>query len=175
MWFCAPFCGRAVLGRAGFVLHLVCGPHSAWLPARGRGRRLAVLWRRALGGVLVALSVYTGFTPLWGLTYYARETIEEQAGVTARPVTVDELEATTRLFMEKLNAAAPLAPSRRAGRASGDTQAILTHPAHCTTHWSSSTHFVLFPPSAPSPCCFPCAERAEFLQVFSSRSPGRQI
>ncbi|MFQ7004075.1 MAG: hypothetical protein ACLRRT_10620 [Ruthenibacterium lactatiformans] len=59
-----PFCGRAVLGRAGFVLHLVwaarCG---CW---RGRGRRLAVLWRRALGGVLVALSVYTGFT-LWAL------------------------------------------------------------------------------------------------------------
>ena len=30
-WLCGfvPFfCGRAVLGRAGFVLHLVCGPHS---------------------------------------------------------------------------------------------------------------------------------------------------
>ena len=74
------------------------------------------------GGV-VALSVYTGFTLLWGLTYYA-ETFEEQAGVTARPVTVDELEATTRLFMEKLNAAAPLAPHAAPGVLSGDTQAM---------------------------------------------------
>ena len=89
----------------------------------GDARRVAQARMDALGGVLVALSVYTGFTLLWGLTYYA-ETFEEQAGVTARPVTVDELEATTRLFMEKLNAAAPLAPHAAPGVLSGDTQAI---------------------------------------------------
>ena len=95
-WLCgfAPF---SVAELCWAVLVLFCiwyVGRTVWLLARGRGRRLAVLWRRALGGVLVALSVYTGFTLLWGLTYYA-ETFEEQAGVTARPVTLDELEATT--------------------------------------------------------------------------------
>ena len=124
-WLCG-FVPFSVAELCWAVLVLFCiwyVGRTVWLLARGRGRRLAVLWRRALGGVLVALSVYTGFTLLWGLTYYA-ETFEEQAGVTARPVTVDELEATTRLFMEKLNAAAPLAPHGAPGVLSGDTQAI---------------------------------------------------
>ena len=124
-WLCG-FVPFSVAELCWAVLVLFCiwyVGRTVWLLARGRGRRLAVLWRRALGGVLVALSVYTGFTLLWGLTYYA-ETFEEQAGVTARPVTVDELEATTRLFMEKLNAAAPLAPHAAPGVLSGDTQAI---------------------------------------------------
>ncbi|MFR9160398.1 MAG: DUF3810 family protein [Ruthenibacterium lactatiformans] len=124
-WLCG-FVPFSVAELCWAVLVLFCiwyVGRTVWRLARGRGRRLAVLWRRALGGVLVALSVYTGFTLLWGLTYYA-ETFEEQAGVTARPVTVDELEATTRLFMEKLNAAAPLAPHAAPGVLSGDTQAI---------------------------------------------------
>ena len=95
-WLCG-FVPFSVAELCWAVLVLFCiwyVGRTVWLLARGRGRRLAVLWRRALGGVLVALSVYTGFTLLWGLTYYA-ETFEEQAGVTARPVTVDELEATS--------------------------------------------------------------------------------
>ena len=85
-WLCG-FVPFSVAELCWAVLVLFCiwyVGRTVWLLARGRGRRLAVLWRRALGGVLVALSVYTGFTLLWGLTYYA-ETFEEQAGVRPGP------------------------------------------------------------------------------------------
>lgn len=85
--------------------------------------RLAVLWRRVLGGVLTALAVYTGYTALWGLVYYG-PTFEQQAGLAVRPITVDELEAVTRLFVEKLNAAAPQTQHRAPGVLTGDTDAI---------------------------------------------------
>ena len=65
-WLCG-FVPFSVAELCWAVLVLFCiwyVGRTVWLLARGRGRRLAVLWRRALGGVLVALSVYTGFTPV---------------------------------------------------------------------------------------------------------------
>ena len=148
-WLCG-FVPFSVAELCWAVLVLFCiwyVGRTVWLLARGRGRRLAVLWRRALGGVLVALSVYTGFTLLWGLTYYA-ETFEEQAGVTARPVTVDELEATTRLFMEI--------------RMLSSTQI-----QHIVRRIGAAVPvFVCFRRQPQAHAVFPGAERAEFYRFF---------
>lgn len=69
---------------------------------RGKEARGGMVWRKALGGCAVALAVYLGYTLLWGVNYYTA-TFEEQAGLAAAPVSVEQLAATTRLFAEKLN------------------------------------------------------------------------
>ena len=154
-WLCgfAPF-SVAELCWAALILFCVWYVgRTVWLLVRGRGQRLAVLWRRVLGGMLVALSVYTGFTLLWGLTYYT-EPFEEQAGITARPVTVDELEATTRLFMEKLNAAAPLAQHTAPGVLSGDTQTIFEASDTLYDALEQQYPFLNVPAVSPKPMAF---------------------
>lgn len=85
--------------------------------------RFSILWRRLFGAFTIALGVYTAFTLLWGLVYYT-DTFEEKAGIEVQPVTVEELAATTRLFMEKVNAAAPLVSHIEPGKLTGDTDAI---------------------------------------------------
>lgn len=91
-------------------------------PARRRSRP-AVLWRRALGGAITALAVYTGYTALWGLTYYG-PSFERQAGIEARPLSVEELEYTMRYFRDRVNETAPLAEHAAPGVLTGDTDAI---------------------------------------------------
>lgn len=88
-----------------------------------RFSRGAVLWRRLLGGVLTALAVYTGYTVLWGLVYYG-PTFEQQAGIEARPVSVDELEYTMCWFRDRVNETAPLVAHAAPGVLTGDTMAI---------------------------------------------------
>lgn len=98
---------------------------DAGSPQNGARRlsRGAVLWRRILGGVLTALAVYTGYTVLWGLVYYG-PTFERQAGIEARPVSVDELEYTMRWFRDRINETAPLVEHAAPGVLTGDTSAI---------------------------------------------------
>lgn len=96
------------------------------IPPQSAARRLsrgAVLWRRVLGGVITALAVYTGYTVLWGLVYYG-PSFEQQAGIEARPVSVDELEYTMRWFRDRINETAPLVDHTAPGVLTGDTDAI---------------------------------------------------
>ncbi len=104
-------------GRASEHAEAASGP-----PARRRSRP-AVLWRRILGGVITALAVYTGYTVLWGLVYYG-STFERQAGIEARPLSVEELEYTMRYFRDRLNETAPLTAHAAPGVLTGDTDAI---------------------------------------------------
>ncbi len=94
--------------------------NSQAAPRRSRG---AVLWRRTLGGILTALAVYTGYTVLWGLVYYG-PSFEQQAGIAARPVSVNELEDTMRFFRDRINQTAPLVAHVAPGVLTGDTNAI---------------------------------------------------
>ncbi len=87
------------------------------------GLRVSVLWRRLFGAFTIAFGIYTAFTLLWGLVYYT-DTFEEKAGIDVQPVTVEELAATTRLFAEKVNAAAPLVKHVEPGKLTGDMDAI---------------------------------------------------
>lgn len=123
--FCVWYVGRT-------VYFLVCPPpetpakESSAGPPQGEVRRRsrgAVLWRRVLGGMVTALAVYTGYTVLWGLVYYG-PTFEQQAGIAARPVSVEELEATMRFFRDKINETAPLTEHAAPGVLTGDTDAI---------------------------------------------------
>ena len=113
--------------QSASVPQSVNGSQKGNAPTNENGaRRLsrgAVLWRRALGGVLTALAVYTGYTVLWGLVYYG-PTFEQQAGLEARPVSVDELEYTMRFFRDQINETALLVEHAAPGVLTGDTNAI---------------------------------------------------
>ncbi|MFR6394940.1 MAG: DUF3810 family protein [Oscillospiraceae bacterium] len=62
-----------------------------------QGRRGRVLYRFALTAVCAVLTVYAGFSLLWGVNYYA-ESFQQQSGVYARESTPEELAQVTEYF-----------------------------------------------------------------------------
>ena len=70
-----------------------------------QGRRGRVLYRFVLTAVCAVLTVYAGFSLLWGVNYYA-ESFQQQSGIYARSCTVEELEAVTADFARQLAEAA---------------------------------------------------------------------
>lgn len=80
---------------------------------RGPERGQWVL-RLGLCAASIAVTVYAGFCLLWGANYYATS-FEEKSGITAQPVSVEELRATTAYFVEQVNRTAPLVPRDEEG------------------------------------------------------------
>ena len=66
-----------------------------------QGRRGRVLYRFALTAVCAVLTVYAGFSLLWGVNYYA-ESFQQQSGVYARESTPEELAQVTEYFARQL-------------------------------------------------------------------------
>ena len=67
---------------------------------RRKGR--AILYGRVVGLICFALSAWGLYCLLWGVNYYA-DGFQEQSGIYAQPVTVEELERVTQLFVEGLS------------------------------------------------------------------------
>lgn len=86
--FCAWFIVRSVL----CIAH---APH----------RKGIIIAQKLLGACVIALSVYTGFTILWGANYYATP-FEKKADLLVQPVSVQQLTQVTKLFADKVNASA---------------------------------------------------------------------
>ena len=90
----------ALLGRA------------VWLTAHGRPAALGAF---ALHLAALLLWGYWGVCALWGTQYYA-ESFAEKAGMTAPPVSAQQLEAVTRYFGRQVAACADAVPRDEAGR-----------------------------------------------------------
>ena len=91
---------------------------TVWRLARGRGRRLAAApWRRALGRRAGGTERLHGPYAAAGPYLITRKRLKNRQGATARPVTVDELEATTTPVYGKAECGGAVGASRRAGRA----------------------------------------------------------
>lgn len=84
-----------------------------WRIARGPERGQWTL-RLLLCAASIAATVYAGFCLLWGANYYATS-FEEKSGITAQPVSVEELRDTTAYFVEQVNRTAELVPRDEAG------------------------------------------------------------
>lgn len=119
-----PFSVAELFWAAVVVFCIVYAVRTVIVLVKKKGERIAILWRAVLTYSVLALSIYTAFTGLWGLTYYA-QTFEEAENLQTRPISVDELAATTQLFVDKINAAAPLTEHIAPGKLSGDTKAII--------------------------------------------------
>lgn len=119
-----PFSVAEVFWAAVVVFCIVYAVRTVANIIRTKGGRLALLWRAVLTYAVLVLGIYTAFTGLWGLTYYA-QTFEQAEGIEAKPISVDQLAEVTQLFVDKINAAAPLTEHTAPGKLSGDLDAIL--------------------------------------------------
>lgn len=103
----AAVCYRASFSVAELLYAIAAGVVLLWMGATVRrlitekGRRGRVLYRFALTAVCAVLTVYAGFSLLWGVNYYA-ESFQEQSGVYARESTPEELARVTEYFARQL-------------------------------------------------------------------------
>ncbi len=91
---------------------------------KAKGGRRDVIVQKLSGICVIALSVYTGFTALWGVNYYS-ETFEQKAGLVDKPISVEQLADVTRLFAEKLNESALKVSRDENGVCCSDVDAML--------------------------------------------------
>lgn len=103
----ASVCYRASFSVAELLYAIAAGVVLLWMGATVRrlitekGRRGRIVYRFALTAVCIVLTVYAGFSLLWGVNYYA-ESFQEQSGVYARESTPEELARVTEYFARQL-------------------------------------------------------------------------
>ena len=103
----AAVCYRASFSVAELLYAIAAGVVLLWLGAAVRrlitekGRRGRIVYRFVLTVVCTVLTVYAGFSLLWGVNYYA-ESFQEQSGVYARESTPEELARVTEYFARQL-------------------------------------------------------------------------
>lgn len=106
------FLGR-VFNRVDWsVMEVLCGALAAltvgyllWSAVgivRAKGRRGQRAYSALLGAVCAAVTLYVGFCALWGIDS-AADGFQEKSGITARMVSVEELDAVTRYFAARLS------------------------------------------------------------------------
>lgn len=103
----AAVCYRASFSVAELLYAIAAGVVLLWMGATVRrlmtekGRRGRIVYRIVLTAVCTVLTVYAGFSLLWGVNYYA-ESFQEQSGVYARESTPEELARVTEYFARQL-------------------------------------------------------------------------
>ena len=85
----------AVLGALVYIIFQV-----ALIIRRGDAARR--LYRLGMTAVMAFCVIYGGFCLLWGVYFYTAD-FEEQSGIYAEPLSVEQLETTTRYFTALLN------------------------------------------------------------------------
>lgn len=94
------------------VMEALCALLAAFVPAylllgglavfrAEKGRRRSRLYSLLLGAACTGLSVWCAFCWLWGVQY-AADGFQAKSGITAQAVSVEELEAVTRYFADRL-------------------------------------------------------------------------
>ena len=96
---------------------------------------------------------YAGVCALWGTQYYGA-TFAEQAGMTAPPVSVEELAAVTEYFAEKVNAAAPLVQRDDTGAFATDKAEIFAGYSHLYDPLTARWAFLAGPERRPKPAVY---------------------
>ena len=103
----AAVCYRADFSVAELLYAVAAGVILLWMGDTVRrlitekGRRGRIVYRFVLTAVCTVLTVYAGFSLLWGVNYYA-ESFQEQSGVYARESTPEELARVTEYFARQL-------------------------------------------------------------------------
>lgn len=86
-------CAAAVVGIGAFLVR------SVYLLVHRKGRAKRLL-RRALAAVSIFLMIYSGYTAMWGINYYA-DTFCEQAGLVDRGTNAEELYTLLVAFADR--------------------------------------------------------------------------
>lgn len=125
-WNTAEVCWTVgVLGSVALVgWSLYCVVCSILRRMQGReAHPLGVLMRRVLLVLAVALWVYTGYTLLWGINYYA-DTFSQMSGLEGRKTTPQELADLLDYFGSECNALSDAVPRDRDGLYQGDSSTL---------------------------------------------------
>lgn len=123
-----------------YVVHCA---HCIWV-----AKRWGVVWHSIVGGATIALSVYAGYTLLWGFNYYAT-TFEEQAGIHVQPISVQQLAQTTQLFVDRVNEMALQVPRNAQGEYEESPQEILARADTIYDALEQRYPFLAVPPQRP--------------------------
>ena len=121
----AAVCYRASFSVAELLYATAAGVILLWLGAAVRrlitekGRRGRIVYRFVLTAVCTVLTVYAGFSLLWGVNYYA-ESFQQQSGVYAQESTPEELARVTEYFARQCGGT-KTASLPKAGRTSSPT------------------------------------------------------
>lgn len=103
----AAVCYRVSFSVAEMIYAVAAGIVLLWMGATLRrlitekDHRGRIVYRFVLTAVCTVLTVYAGFSLLWGVNYYA-ESFQEQSGVYARESTPEELARVTEYFARQL-------------------------------------------------------------------------
>ena len=118
-----PFSAAELLIAAGAIASLAYLIYQIVMLVRKkeRGRRLL---RTLLTFASAGLMIYALFCGLWGVYYYADD-FAEKSGFDDSPVSVEQLEATTRYFADLLNEYAEMVPRNEDGVCISDKSEIL--------------------------------------------------
>lgn len=105
--FCGKLCSGfgfsvAALLIAALIIGLLAYTVLFFINVVRRGERFARIYRFIVSLVTVAAAVYAGFCLLWGV-YYCTSDFEEQSGIKASPVSVQQLESVTAYFAKLAN------------------------------------------------------------------------
>lgn len=110
----------ALFTAAGIVLLYLGALVGGLIRCRRRGN---LLYTRLLGLVCAGVTVYSLFCLLWGVNYYT-DGFQERSGLRAKEVSIEELQATTTYFAQKLNETSASVKRDEAGVFDADRSAI---------------------------------------------------
>ena len=110
----------ALFTAAGIVLLYLGALVGGLIRCRRRGN---LLYTRLLGLVCAGVTVYSLFCLLWGVNYYT-DGFRERSGLRAKEVSIEELQATTTYFAQKLNETSASVKRDEAGVFDADRSAI---------------------------------------------------
>lgn len=153
-------CAALAVLAAGYVVL------TAVLLVRGAGRRGRLFYGLLLGAACAGLTVYAGFCWFWGVTYYV-PSFQEQSGIYAQDVALDDLERVTALFAEKLNETAGAVERDEAGRFAVPRETIFAHSVHAYDGAAERFPFLAFDDRPPKAVHFSrVMSRLDFTGVY---------
>ncbi len=99
--YLVPFSVMEVVEALAVLLALGYVAWSVAAVARAKGSRGSRAYAALLGAACALLSVWAGFCLLWGVNYWT-DSFQDKSGVYAQPVALEDLEAVTAYFAERV-------------------------------------------------------------------------
>lgn len=112
-----------------------------------------VLAKRLVALCALVVWVYVGVCAFWGVHYYG-DSFSDKSGLVAQPLSVQQLEATTRLFAQNASLASRNVQRDEAGRFLGDQTAILAYGDACYAQIVQEYPFLEGPTRTPKPAAY---------------------
>lgn len=162
-WLCnpLPFSVSALVIAAAILAVVGLLANTVWRLARRPHRLRTLLTRLCLFGC-IGLTIGTGMTTLWGVNYYA-DSFEEQSGLRAAPVSVEELARVTAYFADNASRTAAPLPRGEDGTARLDRAELFREASGLYTNLVREYPFLDGPDFRPKPFLF--SEALSYLNV----------